>query len=131
MPVVNSDAYNMALKDKSFDIGFTLGVYMNIHHKRIGQAIDEMIRVSRKYIIHFEWDQDNTTPELKERRVFKTNIVSHNYRKLYEERGKKIIVFRTYKDFQDKFYQNFSSVKVSLWENFEGPGKYVVIVVKL
>lgn len=131
MPATQGDACCMPFEDKSFDIGFTLGVFMNIHPTRIGSAIDEMIRVSSKYIIHMEWDMDNTTPALREKRIFKTNIVSHNYRQLYESRGKKILKFHTYKDFEDKFYQRFPSTRVSTWEQFEGPEKYVFLVVEV
>jgi hypothetical protein len=117
--------------DNSFDVGFTLGVFMNIHPGKIGRAIDEMIRVSRKYIIHLEWDQENTKPELKERRVFKTNIVSHDYRELYVKRGKRILKFESFKDYENQFYLRYKSTKVTTWEQFEGPEKYVFIVIEV
>ncbi|MCX5884687.1 MAG: class I SAM-dependent methyltransferase [Proteobacteria bacterium] len=131
MPAVQGDACLMPFKDKAFDIGFTLGVFMNIHPAKIEKAIDEMIRVSKKYIIHLEWDQDNTKPALREKRIFKTNIISHNYRCLYEQRGKRIIKFKTYKDFEESFNKRFKSTKVSTWEQFEGPEKYILLVVEL
>jgi len=131
MPVVQGDACFMPFKDNAFDVGFTLGVFMNIHPTKIEKAIDEMIRVSKKYIIHLEWDHDNTKPSLREKRIFKTNIVSHNYRQLYEQRGKNILKFGTYKDFEDVFYQRFRSTAVSTWEQFEGPEKYILLVVEL
>ena len=83
MPAVCGDACNMPFKDDAFDVGFTLGVYMNVHPNKIDKAIDEMIRVTAKYIIHIEWDQENTTRKLREKRAFKTNIVSHDYKYLY------------------------------------------------
>lgn len=131
MPVTQGDDCAMPFKDKSFDVGFTLGVYMNIHPRKIDPAIDEMLRVTKKYIIHLEWDQENTLPELREKRIFKTNIISHNYRKLYESRGKGVIKFLTYNDFKDKFYDKFQSTKVSSWRQFEGPAKYILIVIKI
>lgn len=131
MPAVCGDGCFMPFKDDAFDVGFTLGVFMNIHPDKIAKAIDEMIRVSRKYIIHLEWDQENTSHKLREKRIFKTNIVSHDYRKLYECRGKKILKFETYKDFGERFYNRFETSKVLSWEQFEGPEKYILIVVEL
>lgn len=131
MPAARGDACKMPFKDDAFDVGFTLGVFMNIHGDNIGRAIDEMIRVSKKYVIHLEWDQENTTPALREKRIIKTNIVSHDYRKLYEERGKKVIKFQTYKEFGQGFMKKFNKTSVSTWEQFEGPEKYIVIVVEM
>lgn len=131
MPSFEGDACNMPFRDDEFDVGFTLGVFMNIHPAKIDEAIDEMIRVSRKYIIHLEWDQENTTSALREKRIFKTNIISHNYKRLYESRAKKILKFETYKDFEEKFYHRFPATRVSTWEPFEGPEKYVLVVVEV
>ncbi len=124
------DACSMPFSDNFFDIGFTMGVYMNIHPSKIDRAVHELLRVSRKYIIHLEWDQDNAVDELRERRLFKTNIVSHDYKNLYEKRGKRVIKFATYKDFGQKFYELFPSTKVKSWEQFEGPSKYILIIVE-
>ncbi len=131
MPCAQADVCRMPFKDKAFDVGFTLGVFMNLHPKNIDAAIDEMIRVCAKYIIHIEWDQENTKPDLKQKRVFKTNIISHDYNRLYEIRGKKVLKFKTYKDFEGDFYRRFKNTEVSSWEKYEGPEKYIFIMVKL
>lgn len=131
MPVAQADACFMPLKDASMDVGFSLGVFMNIHPDKIGKAIDEMIRVCKRYIIHLEWDQENTKPSLREKRIFKTNIISHNYRSLYESRGKKVLKFRTCNDFENDFNRRFPKTTVSSWEEFEGPGKYILILVEV
>ena len=131
MPAVCGDGCFMPFKDDAFDVGFTLGVFMNIHPDKIVKAIDEMIRVSRKYIIHLEWDQENTKPELKERRIPKTNIVSHDYRDLYGKRGKRIMKFETYQNFEKQYYQRHRSAEVTTWEQFEGPEKYILIVIEV
>jgi SAM-dependent methyltransferase len=94
LPVVNCDACSMALKDNAFDIGLTLGVFMNIHPEKIEKALSEMMRVCRKYIIHMEYDENHTTPQLRERRAFKTNIISHDYGSLYEKMGARIVKFK-------------------------------------
>jgi len=131
MPAVCGDACNMPFKDDAFDVGFTLGVYMNVHPNKIDKAIDEMIRVTGKYIIHIEWDQENTTRKLREKRAFKTNIVSHDYKYLYKTRAKEIVKFETYNDFGDMFYDRFKTTEVLSWEQFEGAEKYILIVIQL
>lgn len=131
IPVALGDNFFMPLKNNVFDIGFTMGVYMNIHPDKIDKAIDELLRVSKKYIIHLEWDQSNTRRELREKRIFKTNIVSHDYKKLYEKRRKNILKFLTYRDFEHKFYEQFTATKVKTWEQFEGPEKYIFVIVEV
>lgn len=133
VPVVNGDACHMPLNDNAFDVGFSLGVFMNIHPDNIRTALSEMLRVCGKYIIHIEYDQDNTTPELREKRAFKTNIVSHDYRALYKELGAEVVEFRTYKDFGSAYHAHAKRVSSDLdrWEGFEGPEKYVFVVVKV
>jgi ubiquinone/menaquinone biosynthesis C-methylase UbiE len=131
MPCVQGDACNMPFKDNAFEVGFTMGVFMNIHPLNIDKAIDEMLRISKKYIIHIEWDQNNTKSELREKRIFKTNIVSHDYKTLYEKCGRKIIKFNTYKDFEHIFYEQYTHVKESTWEQFEGPEKYILIIIEV
>lgn len=133
LPVVNGDIYQMPLSDGSFDVGFSVGVFMNIHPDRIDAAIDEMIRVSKKYIIHFEYDQDHTTPELRKIREFKTNIVSHDYKSLYEKRGKNVIRYLTHDDFGDTYRRHIENLSsdVNRWEGYEGPGKYVFALIQL
>ncbi|MBF0483565.1 MAG: class I SAM-dependent methyltransferase [Candidatus Omnitrophica bacterium] len=131
MPFKVGDACAMPFEDDAFDVGFTMGVFMNIHASKIDKAIDEMCRVAKKYVVHIEWDQNNTTPVLREKRIFKTNIVSHDYKKLYEARGKKVLKFLTYKDFTQDFAKRFPTTKVGTWEQFEGPEKYTVTIVEI
>jgi len=130
---VQGNNCRMPFRDRAFDIGFSVGVFMNIHSDHIRNAIGEMIRVCGKYIIHLEYDQDYTTQELKQKRIFKTNIISHSYKNLYESFGKKIKVFSTYRDFADAYlrYQTEIQYDLNRWEGFEGPEKYILIVVEL
>lgn len=130
--LTEGDATRMPFKDNAYDVGFSLGVFMNINAKKIGTAIDEMVRVCRKYIVHLEYDEANTTDELKRRRVFKTNIISHDYRSLYEQRGLKVLKVISFKDFSDE-YESFAhetDSDVDRWEQWEGPGKYVLVIVE-
>lgn len=131
VPVFCGDNCMMPLRDNSFDVGFSLGVFMNIHPDRIMDAVREMVRVCGRYVIHLEYDKDNTTPELREKRAFKTNIISHDYAALYKQVGCKVVKFLTYKDFGPAYreYQKKVSSGLDRWEGFEGPEKYIFIVV--
>lgn len=131
-PVVNGDATSMPLKDNAFDVGFTLGVFMNIHPNKIRVALGEMLRVCSKRVIHIEYDERHTTRRLRQKRAFKTNIVSHDYVSLYRELGAKVLDFRTHEDFGDAYREHERRVTSDLdrWEGFEGPEKYVFLVVE-
>jgi len=131
--LLQGDIINMPFKENEFEIGFSIGVFMNIHKKNIYKAANEMKRVSKKYIIHLEYDEDNTTERLREYRKPKTNIISHDYREIYENLGLKTIVFKTYKDFNDSYEEHLKSVSGTLkrWQNFEGPEKYILAIFKL
>jgi ubiquinone/menaquinone biosynthesis C-methylase UbiE len=127
------DATKMPFCDNAFDIGISVGVFMNIHPSKIQDAIKEMTRVSKKYIIHLEYDDNHTTKELKEQRAIKTNIVSHDYKTLYQNLGKKTITFKTHTDFSDEYYQYQKKIssRYKFWIPFEGPEKYIFIVVEV
>ena len=128
----HADICSMPLKDNAYDIGISVGVFMNIHSSKIAEAIKEMTRVCKKYIIHIEYDENNTTKELKQKRSFKTNIVSHDYRKLYRDLGKEVLQFQIYKDFEEAYSVHMKNLQKELkcWEEFEGPAKYILIVIK-
>lgn len=123
----------MPFADNAFDVGFSVGVYMNIHGDDIETALGELIRVSGKYIIQFEYDENHTTPELREARAFKTNIVSHDYAGLYEKLGQRVVDFRTFEDFGEAFRAHMEKVDTDyrLSTAFEGAEKYVMIVVEV
>jgi len=131
--VVNGDNCSMPFKDNAFDIGFSLGVFMNIHPDKIKLALKEMIRVCKKNIVHVEYDESNTTDELREKRAFKTNIISHDYKLLYKELGMEIKHFYTYNDFGDqyKIHENSITTGLNRWEGFEGAEKYIFIIVEV
>jgi len=127
------DICKMPLKDDAFDIGISVGVFMNIHPSQIAEATKEMTRVCKKYIIHLEYDENNTTQKLKKKRSFKTNIVSHDYQKLYHALGKKVLQFQTYKDFDKAYSSHMKNLQKQLecWEEFEGAAKYILTVIKV
>jgi ubiquinone/menaquinone biosynthesis C-methylase UbiE len=133
LPIVNADARKIPFKDDSFDVGYTLGVFMSIHPDNIGSAIDEMIRVCGKYVVHLEYDASHTTPEVLANRACKTHIFPHDYRSLYEERGKRVTRFLSHEDFGEAHDQFMGHVAANYerWEKWEGAGRYVLAVVEL
>ena len=133
IPVANGDNCYMPLKDNAIDVGFSIGVFMNIHPNKIELALKEMIRVCRKYIIHLEWDENHATSSLREKRAIKRNIVSCDYVKKYEALGKKVIKFVTYKDFGKEYVGHLQGIttNVDRWEGYEGVDKYILIVIKV
>ncbi len=92
-----------------------------------------MMRVCKKYIIHIEYDEQHTTPELRKKRAFKTNIVSHDYQALYIALGVRDIKITTYQDFEGAYWEHARTIRRTLerWEGFEGPEKYTMIVITL
>lgn len=62
----NCDAFNLPLTDASIDLVFTAGVLIHIHPKNLGRAVDEVVRVSKKYILCMEYFSDE--PEEKKYR---------------------------------------------------------------
>ena len=130
---VQGDACAMPFRDKAFDVGFTLGVFMNIHPAKIRTALSEMVRVCRRRIIHVEWSARHATRALAEKRAFKTNIVSHDYDELYAELGVKAAKVLTHRDFGQAFREHEARVQGALdrWEGFEGPDKYTLYVFDL
>ncbi len=52
--LVEGNATRLPFPDKSFDVVYTMGVFMHIPPDKIAFAYSEAIRVSRKYIVHGE-----------------------------------------------------------------------------
>jgi ubiquinone/menaquinone biosynthesis C-methylase UbiE len=123
----------MPFPDDFFDVGFSLGVFMNIHPDKIRAAAREMVRVSKKYIIHIEYDEDHTSAELREKRRIKRNVVSHDYPTLYRELGQKVIHFSDHTAFGEAYHSHIRSVTTEFtrWQAFEGPEKYIFVVVEV
>lgn len=51
----NCNAYNIPLGDGSIDLVFTSGVLIHIHPDDLNRAIDEIYRISKKYILCIEY----------------------------------------------------------------------------
>ncbi len=51
----NCDTYNIPLANSSVDLVFTAGVLIHIHPDTLNSAVDEIVRVSRKYVLCMEY----------------------------------------------------------------------------
>ena len=112
------------------DISFSFGVFMNLHKNKVNLAIDEAIRVTKNEIIHVEPINKYYTKELFENRVFKTNIVSHDYIEIYKSKGLVLKEFLHFEDFKEKhilFKQNITK-SYERWEPLEDCSKYCFLV---
>lgn len=52
--VVQGDAYKLPFGDESFDLVFTSGVLMHVPTERINDAVKEIVRVAKRYIVAIE-----------------------------------------------------------------------------
>lgn len=54
--ILQGTAFDLPFKDGFFDLAFTSGVLIHISPDTIGAALDEIYRVSRRYIVAIEYD---------------------------------------------------------------------------
>jgi pseudaminic acid biosynthesis-associated methylase len=64
--VIQGTAFDLPFRDGWFDLAFTSGVLIHISPKTIGAALDELYRVSRRWIVAIEYD-DPIEQEIKYR----------------------------------------------------------------
>ena len=127
------DNRKMPFQDNAFDVGISVGVFMNIHPHDISDALSELIRVSRRYVVQLEYDESHTTAALQRARAIKPNVISHDYKALYNDLGYPVAAVYDYRDFGDRFHRFQDNIKdkYQRWEAFEGPEKYALIIVEL
>jgi len=56
LDVIKGDAFNLPFKDGWFDLAFTSGMLIHIAPDALGAALDEIYRVSRRWIVAIEYD---------------------------------------------------------------------------
>lgn len=56
--IINGNAYEIPFSDNVFDLVFTSGVLIHIPGEKLEKAMDEMYRVSKKYIMMIEYPAD-------------------------------------------------------------------------
>jgi pseudaminic acid biosynthesis-associated methylase len=59
--VLQSSALELPFKDNAFDLVFTSGVLIHIHPDNLKKVMSEMHRVSKKYIMGFEYFSEKLT----------------------------------------------------------------------
>jgi pseudaminic acid biosynthesis-associated methylase len=64
--VMQGTAFELPFRDAYFDLAFTSGVMIHISPDDLGTAMDEIYRVSRRYIVAIEYDHPVET-EIKYR----------------------------------------------------------------
>jgi pseudaminic acid biosynthesis-associated methylase len=59
--VLQGTAFDLPFKDGWFDLSFTSGVLIHISPETVGAALDEIYRVSKKWIVAIEYDDKKET----------------------------------------------------------------------
>lgn len=59
--VLQGTAFDLPFKDGWFDLSFTSGVLIHISPETVGTALDEIYRVSKKWIVAIEYDDKKET----------------------------------------------------------------------
>ena len=95
--IIKASVFDIPYKDNYFDLVFTSGVLIHINPDDINKALDEIYRVSNKYIWGFEYYSD-TYEEI-------------------EYRGKKNLLWKT--DFMTLFLNRFKDLKVIKEKKFK------------
>jgi pseudaminic acid biosynthesis-associated methylase len=54
--VLQGTAFDLPFRDRYFDLAFTSGVLIHISPDTVGNALDEIYRVSRRWIVAIEYD---------------------------------------------------------------------------
>lgn len=80
----NCDAFQLPLEDSSMDLVFTTGVLIHIDPEDLGRAADEIVRVSRKYVLCMEYFSD--TPVEKTYRGEKGLLFKRDFGAFYQDR---------------------------------------------
>jgi pseudaminic acid biosynthesis-associated methylase len=82
--LVEGSAFDIPFKDNFFELVFTSGVLIHIHPNDLNKIMDEMYRVSKKYIWCFEYFSEECT-EI-EYRGNKNKLWKNNFIKLFIDR---------------------------------------------
>ncbi len=84
LTIIEASAFDTPFKDNYFDLVFTSGVLIHIVPENLNKIIDEIYRVSKKYIWCFEYFSEKC--EEIEYRGNKNKLWKNNFLKLFLER---------------------------------------------
>lgn len=82
--LVEASALNIPFRDNFFDVVFTSGVLIHIAPEDLSKAIEEIYRVSKRYIWCFEYFADKCTPI--EYRGHRNKLWKNNFMKLFTDK---------------------------------------------
>jgi pseudaminic acid biosynthesis-associated methylase len=99
--LVEGSGFDIPFKDKFFDIVFTSGVLIHISPDDLPKIIDEMYRVSRRYIWGFEYFSEKC--EGIEYRGHKNCLWKNNFVKIFQEQHPNL---RIVKEKKVKYLEN-------------------------
>ena len=99
--ILEGNAFDIPFKDGYFDLVFTSGVLIHISLADLPKAMDEMYRVTNRYLLVIEYYAENETV-----------IPYHGHSQLLWKRNFK-------KHFEDRF-PNMKLVKSGYWDKAEG-----------
>lgn len=87
------NAFDLPHDDDTFDLVFTSGVLIHIHPTDVARAIDEMYRVSKRYLLYVEYD--HPIEEEVPYRGKSGALWRRNHRQCFEERYPDLKVVRS------------------------------------
>lgn len=89
---VEGNAYNIPFENKSFELCLTSGVLIHIPPEKINKAIDEIYRVSKKYILSIEYYSEEE--EKIEYRGEEDMLWKRDFCRLYKSRFQNLSIMR-------------------------------------
>lgn len=90
--LIEASALDIPFKDEYFDLAFTSGVLIHIHPDNVSKAIDEIYRLSNKYIWGYEYFSEKC--EEIEYRGHKNRLWKNDFMKIFLERHPDLKVVR-------------------------------------
>ncbi len=82
--ILDGNGFNVPFMDSSFDLVFTAGVLIHIASADLPKIMDQMHRISRKYVLVVEYFAETETPI--EYRGQKDLLFKRNFKKLFLDR---------------------------------------------
>jgi len=114
----NCDAFNIPLGDDAVDLVFTCGVLIHIHPDDLSQVLNEIFRVSRKYILCSEYFSHE--PEEKEYHGQTGLLFKRDYGAYYLDQFKNRIECIDYGFLWQRDYNVFDNLNWWLFQKKEG-----------
>lgn len=91
--IVQAHAFDLPFKSGYFDLVFTAGVLIHIHPRDLERAMDEIYRVSSRYVLYIEYDANEET-EIHYRDNSEA-LWKRDHRALWQERYPSLSVVRS------------------------------------